>query len=187
MSFTDFMDEYRKEYLQTLLALDAETIENIMNALIKARDNNHAIYVLGNGGSAASASHWVCDFNKGTNKEGRPRFKMMCLSDNIPIVTALGNDISYDDIYVEQLKNFLLPGDVVIVLSVSGASKNLVKAVHYGNEHDAETISIIGNYNGGLIEMTNETLVVPSENYGIVEDVHMYLAHVISQYLYEKE
>lgn len=186
MTFTRFINDYRITYEETLSNLDTEKIEIIMNTLVEARENERTIYVLGNGGSAASASHWVCDFNKGTNKEGQSRFKMICLSDNIPIVSAIGNDISYDDIYLEQLKNLLTPEDVVIVLSVSGNSSNLAKALTYVNELNVKSLSIVGDYNGKVRNMTDEKLVVPSKNYGIVEDVHMYLAHVLSQYIYEK-
>ncbi|WP_423189011.1 SIS domain-containing protein [Alkalibacterium sp. f15] len=187
MGFTQFIEEYRVAYQTTLIELDSQKIEHIMTKLIEARDKGRTIFVLGNGGSAASASHWVCDFNKGANKEGRARFRFMCLSDNLPIVTALGNDLSYNDIFVEQLKNFLLPEDVVVVLSVSGNSKNLIEAVAYANEQQGTTISIIGDYKGQLKGLSQETLVIPSKNYGIVEDVHMYLGHVMSQYLYEQE
>ncbi|EXJ23741.1 Phosphoheptose isomerase 1 [Alkalibacterium sp. AK22] len=183
MSLQVFIDEYRKDYQQTLSELDSQAIEDILSLMLEARDHDRRIFVLGNGGSAASASHWVCDFNKGATVENKSRFKILCLSDNTPILTALGNDVSYDSVFLEQLKNFLQPDDLVIAMSVSGNSQNLVDAVKYAEVNGGKTLSIIGDYDGELKEVSGQTLTVPSRNYGIVEDVHMYIAHVLSQYI----
>lgn len=185
MGFSDFIETYKDAYHKTLDNLNESSIQGILSHLVSARDNGNTIFVLGNGGSAASASHWVCDFNKGASHDRHPRFKVVCLSDNTPIVTALGNDVSYTSVFSEQLKNFLSEGDVVIALSVSGNSANLVEALDFANANGAQTLSIIGDYDGRLKEVAQDTLVVPSKNYGIVEDVHMYIAHVLSQYLAE--
>lgn len=186
MEFSEFLNNYEASYVNTLENLDKEKISSLLMLMREARDKRQSVFVIGNGGSAASASHWVCDFNKGANKEGKLPFKVSCLSDNTPIVTALGNDVSYDSVFSAQLKNYLSEGDLVIALSVSGNSANLVEAVNYARSNGAYTFSVIGDLNGRLKDACDDSLVVPSKNYGIVEDVHMYLAHVLSQYLAEE-
>lgn len=183
MEFIEFLENYKTSYVETLKNLNEEMIASLLTHMREARDKEQSIFILGNGGSAASASHWVCDFNKGAEREGRRPFKVSSLCDNTPIVTALGNDVSYDSVFSAQLKNYLSEGDLVITLSVSGSSANLVEAVNYARSNGAYTFSVIGDYNGRLKEVCDESFIVPSKNYGIVEDVHMYLAHVLSQYL----
>lgn len=186
MDLKSFNKKYLEEYKETLSNLDISKIDNLYQWIKIARDKRNNIFVLGNGGSAASASHWVCDFNKGTNTANSTRLKMMCLSDNIPTFSALGNDISYEDVFVEQLKNYLSPNDLVIGLSVSGNSENVVRALQYAQQKNAKTFSIIGNTKGSMYNYSDDSLVVDSSNYGIVEDVHMYVCHVLSQFMYEE-
>lgn len=186
MEFNEFLENYKTSYMNTLKNLDEEKIAALLSHLRQARDKGQSIFILGNGGSAASASHWVCDFNKGAQNNGKQPFRMSCLSDSIPIVTALGNDVSYDSIFSAQLKNYLSEGGLVIALSVSGNSANLVEAVNYARSNGAYTFSVIGDHNGRLQEVCDDSLIVPSKNYGIVEDVHMYLAHILSQYFAEE-
>jgi len=179
-----FIEKYTNDYVEVLQILDKEKLTVLYDLIENIKKNRNSIYMIGNGGSSASASHWVCDFNKGTNHKDSKRLKLYSLTDNIPTFSALGNDFSYNDVFLEQLKNYLVPGDLVIGLSVSGNSKNIVKALKYTNHNSAHTFSIIGNYNGEMGEVSGNTLVVPSKNYGIVEDIHMYVCHVISQYMY---
>ena len=141
------------------------------------------IFVLGNGGSAAAASHWICDFSKGINTDSSRRLKIYSLADNLSVATALGNDFSYDEIFSEQLKNVLTKEDLVISLSVSGSSSNLVNAHLYAKEKGAFTAAIIGDYHGKLEQVSDLVITVPSRNYGIVEDIHMTIDHVVSQYM----
>lgn len=183
MELNTFLNDYKTSYINTLNHLDEKKIDSLLEHLEEARDSGRSIFMLGNGGSAASASHWVCDFNKGAYKEGKLPFKINCLSDNTPILTALGNDVSYDSVFSTQLRNYLSEGDLVIALSVSGNSANLVEAVNFAKSKGAYTFSVIGDLNGLLKDLCDESLIVPSKNYGIVEDVHMYLAHVLSQYI----
>jgi len=144
---------------------------------------NQQIFVLGNGGSASSASHWACDFGKGVNVDGVKRLKILSLTDQIPLMTAYGNDINYSDIFVEQLKNLLNPEDIVIGLSVSGNSENVVRAFQYAKDLGAQVISLVGEKEGRMKGLSDISLVIPSNDYGVVEDVHMYVNHVISQFL----
>lgn len=184
----EFYRQYLDEFQATLASLDFAIISEIAEALDRARHAGKTIFVMGNGGSSASAIHWVCDLAKGTvvANENVPRFQVHSPSSNLAWLTALGNDLSYSDIFVEQLKNFLSPGDVVVGLSVSGDSENVVRAFSYAKEVGAQVISIVGQREGRMKALSDIALVVPSENYGIVEDVHMFIVHVVSQYLRSK-
>ena len=122
----------------------AEKVNEVMETLMKARAENKTVFIMGNGGSASTASHFVGDLSKGTIVEGFPRFKAIALTDNIPNMLAWGNDSSYEDIFVEQLKNLMGPGDVVIGISGSGNSGNVIKAIEYANNNEAVTIGFSG-------------------------------------------
>jgi D-sedoheptulose 7-phosphate isomerase len=183
--FQSYYTDYQAEFIQTIQNLDFKTIELIYQKIELAREEGKQVFVIGNGGSAASASHWVCDFGKGINVDRSKRLRILSLTDNQAFITALGNDVSYNDIFVEQLKNYLNPGDTVIGLSVSGASENVVRAFQYANDHGATVLSIIGNKKGIMKDYSDISLIIPSSNYGVVEDVHMYINHVISQYMRE--
>ena len=176
-----FFDHYSGELKQTLDQIDRADIEKLEAYLEEARMNGNRVFVLGNGGSAAAASHWVCYFCKGINVSDAKRLKIMAPSDHSSIFTAYGNDNAYDQTMVEQLMNFLQPNDLVVSLSVSGKSGNLVEAHKYAREHDAKTICIVGDYNGSLIGLSDFAIVLNSKNYGVVEDIHLILAHAISQ------
>lgn len=176
-----FFDHYTEELKNTLDAIDRNDVEKLLEMLEEARENGKHVFVLGNGGSAAAASHWVCDFGKGINIEDSKRIKIFAPSDNSSIFSAYGNDNAYDQTMVEQLKNFLQPDDLVISLSVSGNSGNLVESHKYAKEAGAKTISIIGDYNGKLKDLSDFTILIHSKNYGVVEDIHIILEHAISQ------
>lgn len=176
-----FLDNYSEELKATLDAIDRDQLLALEAAIEDARVNGKRVFILGNGGSAAAASHWVCDFGKGINVGDSKRLKIMAPSDHSSIFTAYGNDNAYDQTMVEQLKNFLEPGDLVISLSVSGKSGNLVEAQKYAKEAGARTICIVGDYNGSLIGISDLSIVLKSKNYGVVEDIHLILEHAISQ------
>lgn len=181
-----FFDEYSKMLSTTIDALPRDEIQKLMDLIDEARMNDRHVVILGNGGSAAAASHWVCDFGKGINTENSKRLKIMAPVDNSAIFSALGNDCSYNTTFVEQMKNYLEPGDLVISLSVSGSSGNLVEGHKYAREIGAKTACIIGDYNGKLAELSDFTMVIPSKNYGVVEDLHIILEHAISQTMRQK-
>jgi len=152
----------------------------IVAALLKARDEGRRIYVCGNGGSASTASHMASDLNKGANRQDAPRFKALALTDNIPAMLAWANDSSYDDIFVEQLKNHLEAGDVVIGISGSGNSPNVLKVMHYANDQGALTIGLTGFDGGKLAQLAKICYIVPNSCMQQVEDVHLLIEHMVS-------
>lgn len=178
-----FFDEYSSILKSAIDALPQEEIQRLMDMINETRVNGHRLVVLGNGGSAAAASHWVCDFGKGINTPGSKRLKIMAPVDNGAIFSALGNDFGYENTFSEQMKNYLEPGDLVLSMSVSGNSPNLVEAHRYAREVGARTACIVGDYQGAIIGMSDYALVVNSKNYGVVEDIHLILCHAISQAL----
>lgn len=140
-----YYDNYIEEVKESLNKIDKRTLQDIEKRIIETINNNKNIYLLGNGGNCATASHWVCDFNKGIGTFFDKPIKMFNLSDNVPLITAIANDISYDDIYYCQFKNKLMKDDLIIVLSVSGNSPNLLKATKYASEYGTIVISIVGD------------------------------------------
>ncbi len=179
MFFNDYSD-----LLKTAMdCLPREDIQKLMDLINETRMNGRHLVILGNGGSAAAASHWVCDFGKGINTPGSKRLKIMAPVDNGAIFSALGNDFGYETTFSEQMKNYLEAGDLVLTMSVSGNSSNLVEAHKYAQEVGAKTACIVGDYNGKIIGLSDFAIVVDSKNYGVVEDIHLILGHAISQAL----
>lgn len=157
---------------------------NIMiEALLKAYHEERRIFVMGNGGSASTASHWVCDVNKGCCLPYEKKFKMMCLNDSISTMMAYANDLSYDDIFVEQLKNFFHPGDIVIGISGSGNSKNVLNAIGYANANGGITIGLCGFVGGHLQRSVHIPILAKVADMQIVEDIHMIVVHMAMQRL----
>lgn len=169
--------EMEKEALQNL---PIEDINIVMNILENARLNRRRIFICGNGGSASTASHFECDFNKGISYDQNVKYDFECLSDNVPMMMAIANDIGYDDIFVVPLRNKLKYGDVVIGVSGSGNSENVIKAIEYGNEVGAETIALVGYDGGKLKEIAKHHIHVSVNNMQIVEDIHLTLDHMMT-------
>jgi len=178
-----YFKQYCSELIDTINNLTSKDLNPIVNILWDAYKGNKKIYVIGNGGSAATASHYVCDFAKGTAVPGEKRLKIMSLTDNVAHMTAISNDISYHEVFKEQLENLLEPGDILLCISASGNSPNLVQAVNYANSVNVTTIGILGFNGGRMKELTATNIVVDNFNYGQVEDIHLMLGHVLSQYL----
>ncbi len=176
---------FSKRYIQELKAvLDSfphEQFEKIHSAMMKAYQEKKNIFVMGNGGSASTASHWVCDVNKGCSYEEINKFKMMCLNDSIPTILAYANDVSYDDIFVEQLKNYFDPGDVVIGISGSGNSENVLRAIDYANDNNGITIGLCGFSGGKLYRMVKIPMLAQINDIQKVEDVHLMIVHMTLQ------
>ncbi len=179
----EYYEKYTEELNEALKGLDKAEIQKLWEKMEEIRLSGGKIFVLGNGGSAAAASHWICDFSKGINTDNSKRLKIYSLADNLSVATALGNDFSYDEIFSEQLKNVLTKEDLVISLSVSGSSSNLVNAHLYAKEKGAFTAAIIGDYHGKLEQVSDLVITIPSRNYGVVEDIHITIDHVVSQYM----
>lgn len=157
---------------------------NVMiEALLKAYHEQRWIFVMGNGGSASTASHMVCDINKGCCLPYEKKFKMMCLNDSISTLMAYANDLSYEDIFVQQLKNFFHPGDVVIGISGSGNSKNVLRAIEYANAHGGITIGLCGFIGGQLHRLVHIPILAKVADMQKVEDIHMIVVHMAMQRL----
>ena len=165
--------------------MDLSAIGRVFDRLRDARDREATIYVAGNGGSAATATHWTTDMGKAAKRSGKKPIRVMCLSDNVSWLTALGNDEGYERVFSGQLENFVRAGDVLVVISASGSSLNLVQAVELAKEHGAETIGFLGFDGGRLKNMCDELVWVNTEKgvYEQVEDCHMALCHILTMCL----
>jgi len=170
---------------QLIQGIDLSALEQVVNNLRSARERGACVYIMGNGGSAATASHFANDLGKAAKKSGKPPIRAFCLTDNVPWLTALANDEGYENVFAGQLDNHLRLGDVVIAISASGNSPNLVRAVELAKSRGATTIGILGFDGGTLRQMVDMLLLVPSKTgrYGPVEDVHLILEHVITDCL----
>lgn len=173
-------------YLKELLdRLDFEAIDRIIEVFLKARGKGKKIFFLGNGGSAATSSHFTEDLSTITFHLDQPAFKAISLTDNIAYITALGNDEGYEYIFVGQLKTLLEPGDIVVGISGSGNSPNVIRALEYANENDGITIGLVG-FDGGKMKSICDYVVhikTLKGEYGPVEDLHLILVHIICTYL----
>lgn len=176
--------EYLRGLNELLDIFPHEQFEEIAKVLLSAYDEGRYVFTMGNGGSGATASHFACDINKGCCLELDKKFKVICLNDNVPTILAYANDLSYKDIFVEQLKNFLQQGDVVIGISGSGNSENVIRAVSYAKEKGAKTIGLTGFNGGRLAQIVDIPFVVAVNDMQKVEDVHLIIVHMLMQYLY---
>ena len=180
MKNSDFKD-YFNRVSETLNLLDTDAIIQLVKLLLKTRDNDNTIFIFGNGGSAATASHVTGDFLKGISYGLEKRFRIQCLNDNISGMMAISNDLSYEEIFIEQLKGFLKKEDVVIGISGSGNSANVVKAMDYARAHGAHTVALCG-YKGGKIKDISEIVIhAPIQDMEITEDIHIIVFHAIKQ------
>jgi D-sedoheptulose 7-phosphate isomerase len=182
----DTIDTYLRELEHVIHTLSLTDVQAVVEALLSNWRARRTVFVFGNGGSAATASHMANDLNKFTIVEGKHRFRVMALTDNIPLLTAIGNDIGYTDIFVEQLHNWLQPGDTVIAISASGNSPNVLKAVTYAKSAGATVIGFCGQPGGQLAQLADLKVIIPSPHIGQQEDGHMILDHVISIALRER-
>ncbi|HVP90515.1 MAG TPA: SIS domain-containing protein [Terriglobales bacterium] len=181
-----FAADYLEDLKKTLARLDAAEIGKAAALLGEARDNHRSVFVLGNGGSAAIASHLVVDLLKGASFGRRERFRIMSLSDNIPTVTAYLNDVGPDAVFVEQLKNFARTDDVVIAISGSGDSPNVLAAVEYANGIGCRTIGMTRADGGALRGLVGLRLAVPSGHLGRLEDSFTVMAHILAYAFMER-
>lgn len=176
--FSYEIDQYFSALKSAIDHISRSELSKFLNILLDALERKASIYIMGNGGSAATASHFAADFNKGLSYGKARRFRMICLNDNVPTLTAYANDVSYEDIFVEQLRNFLEKKDVVIAISGSGNSRNVLKAVEYANETGACTVGIAGYDGGKLKKIAKYHVIVPMNDMQITEDLHMVFDHL---------
>jgi D-sedoheptulose 7-phosphate isomerase len=174
-----WISDYIQAHKAALDSIPAAAVAGLIERLRQALLQNRHIFVFGNGGSAANASHFVTDLGKSSSDKIGRRFRCLSLNDNVSWLTALGNDYAYEDIFVRQLENFAQPQDLVLVMSVSGRSPNIVKAVRWANEHGLETIALIGGQRGELAKMARHVVTIESTHYGRVEDAHMAICHML--------
>jgi D-sedoheptulose 7-phosphate isomerase len=176
----NFLSDYIAKQKQTLDTIPLDKVAEIVTLFKGALENDRQIFVFGNGGSAANASHFVTDLGKGSSDKTWRRFRCMSVNDNTPWITALGNDYSYDEIFSRQLMNFANAGDIAFVMSVSGNSPNLVKAAAWAKEKGVLVIALVGAAQGKLAAMADLAVVVNDAHYGRVEDAHMGICHMIA-------
>ena len=178
-------EQYRAELHQALDAIDIAKVQEAIATFREARDAGRCIFICGNGGSAASASHLVCDIVKGPSYNRERKFKMMALNDQGPTLTAYANDVGYDSVFLEPLKNFAQPGDVVMALSGSGNSPNVLRAIEYANSIGCTTIGLSGRDGGKLAPMSKISIHIPFQHMGRIEDAHMAVCHMICYHFME--
>jgi D-sedoheptulose 7-phosphate isomerase len=175
----DWITNYIKAQNATLNSIPAEAVACIVGTLRTAHQEDRQIFVFGNGGSAANASHFATDLGKGASDKLGKRFRVLSLNDNVAWMTALGNDYAYEDVFLGQLRNYAKPGDVALTMSVSGNSPNLVKAFEWANQNGLKTIALVGGKRGRLAEIAQQTVVIADTHYGRVEDAHMGICHML--------
>ena len=184
MSYTE---HYKSELLKALETIDLARVEQAIEWFREARAAGRQIFVCGNGGSAATASHFVTDLLKGASYNRPARFRILALTDSLPTLSAYANDLSYECVFVEQLKNFAQPGDLVMGISGSGNSPNVLRAVEYGNAIGCRTLALTGRDGGALGPMAQLHIPVPVQHMGRIEDAHMVICHMIGYFFMDSE
>ena len=184
MNYKRFADQYLNRLKGVIDSFDGDLFDQVVSNVLDAYERQSNIFVMGNGGSGSTASHLACDINKGCCLDLEKKFKMICLNDNMPTMLALANDISYEAVFEEQLKNFFNPGDLVIGISGSGNSENVLRAVRYAKANGGSTIGWSGFGGGKLAELVDLALVVESNDMQQVEDLHMIIAHMAMQAIF---
>jgi D-sedoheptulose 7-phosphate isomerase len=177
-------EKYITEVKNALDSINTEELETIVSILKNAREKDSAIFIFGNGGSASTASHFACDINKGVSYGKEKRFRVFCLNDNIPTLLAYSNDVGYDVVFVEQLRNFVKKDDVVIGISGSGNSKNVLLAIEYANQQEAISIGITGFDGGKLRTIARHSFNAGVNDMQLSEDLHMMWVHIMMKYFY---
>lgn len=185
MDYREQIKAYLAQEIATLNSLDVDSINAVMQLLDEIYENEGSIYIFGNGGSSATASHYQNDFNKGISEHIEKKFRFICLNDNVPTVMAIANDIGFEEVFRFQLSGKLKPGDLVIAISGSGNSKNVLNAVEYAKENGCKVIGITGYDGGKLRNMCDFSLHAPVNSMQITEDIHMIYDHLIMSIYYK--
>lgn len=181
------MHEYMAKYLSTLREVlqevSTEQVGHVANILKEAYRQSKTVFICGNGGSASTASHWACDLGKGIIAQGKPRLRVFSIGDNQALLTAYANDCGYDSVFAEPIRSWAGPGDIVMLITASGNSPNILAAAKAAREVGCTTIGLIGFGGGKLASMVDHQITVSCRDYGPVEDLHMILDHIISGFL----
>ena len=179
------INTYFAELEQMLRDISQAHLQNILSLLEDAYRNGHRIFIMGNGGSAATASHFALDLAKNTIMPGAPRVKAISLTDHVPLITAWSNDTAYEHIFAEQLANMIEPGDLVIGISASGNSLNVINALKVAKKSRAATIGLLGAKGGRIKQLVDAYVLAPGQNIEQEEDAHLILAHIITRHMRE--
>jgi len=174
-----WMEDYMSDYKKAVENIPLDSVYKLIERFALANTERKQIFVFGNGGSAANASHFVNDMAKSASDVLPNRFKCLSLNENMSLITAISNDYAYKDIFRRQIENFANKDDLLLTLSVSGDSPNLVEAVDWANKNGLHTIALLGGKRGRLADLARENIVVDSIHYGHVEDIHMLICHMI--------
>lgn len=177
------INKYFAELEQMVRSISLSDLRKVLSLLEEAYRNGHRIFIMGNGGSAATASHFALDLAKNTIMPGAPRLKAISLTDHVPLITAWSNDTAYEHIFAEQLANMIEPGDIAIGISTSGNSPNVINALRLAKQSRAATIGLLGAKGGIIKEMVDAYVLAPGQNIEQEEDAHMILAHVITRHM----
>ena len=183
----NYVENYLKDQKSAVDSIPADEVAKLIEKFREALDEDRQIFVFGNGGSAANASHFITDLGKGASDKTYRRFRCLSLNDNVSWITAIGNDYKYEDIFKRQLENYAKPDDIVMVMSVSGSSPNLVSAIKWCKENNVYTIALVGGKRGTLSTLTDHVIVINDTHYGRVEDAHMHICHIICYAFIENE
>lgn len=187
MTTADLLKGYIASLSSSLASLEVDKLEAVVKVIQEARRQRRQIFIVGNGGSAATASHMVCDLNKMAIVEHEPRLRAIALHDNTPSLTAWANDTGYEEVFSQQLQNFASSGDVLIAISTSGRSKNVIRAVETAKAIGLTTIGLTGRTGGNLQGLVNICVHVQSDNTGQIEDVHHAIGHMLASALARKD
>jgi D-sedoheptulose 7-phosphate isomerase len=179
------IETYFTELEQMVRDISLLQLQSVLHLLEEAYHNGHRVFIMGNGGSAATASHFALDLAKNTIMPGAPRLKAISLTDHVPLITAWSNDTAYEHIFAEQLANLIEPGDVVLGISASGNSLNVINAMLLAKQYRAYTVALLGAKGGKIKEIVDAYILAPGHNIEQEEDAHMILAHVITRHMRE--
>jgi D-sedoheptulose 7-phosphate isomerase len=182
----DMVDAYLDEIERAIRQIDRNTVRSVVDVLFACWERGGTTYLIGNGGSAATASHMMNDLTKCTIVDGQPRFRAMALTDNVPTMTAFANDVAYEEIFVEPLRAHLDSRDVVLALSGSGNSPNVLRAMAFATELGAQTVGLCGDTGGKLATIVDVAVKIPAARIGQQEDGHLVLNHAIALALHER-
>ena len=175
----EWFDAYVRAQKSALDSIPASTVGEMVRVLREAWLSGRQIFAFGNGGSASNASHFATDLGKGSSDALGKRFRVLSLNDNVSWLTALGNDYAFEDVFVRQLQNYAQPGDVVLTMSVSGNSPNLIKAAEWARQNGLQVLALVGARKGRLADLAHHLIVINDTHYGRVEDCHMGICHML--------
>lgn len=187
LSKRSFLQSYLQNLTQALQALDLEVLEEMLELLTECRRAGRFIWVMGNGGSALTASHFAVDLGKGASYGKELRFKVSSLTDNVGVITAYGNDFEFADIFVEQLKNAAQPGDLLLAISGSGNSENIIRAVQYARDLGVTVLGLTGQSGGRLAPLCHKVFQARTDHMGRIEDLHIIVVHLLTYYFMEND